>query len=36
MLTEMSDPLFKTLIFLAFVKETSEKIDDHEDLCLLI
>lgn len=36
MLTEMSDALFKNLIFLAFVKETSGKIDDQEDLCLLI
>lgn len=26
----------KNLIFLAFVKETSGKIDDHEDLYLLI
>lgn len=36
MLTEMSDAPLKNLIFLAFVKETSRKIDDHEDLCLLI
>ena len=36
MLTEVSNAEFKNLIFLAFVKETSGEIDDHEDLYLLI